>query len=329
MLPSTSIAAPSASAGNTNLSDPSTLPASRPTSSLSCRSNSSGSRPPTTNLQHQQQNGTPAGVYSASLRTGSSAGTTSSEEATVSNLRGAHTTQPLTGGIVTVSLGGTGGGEDMGGKRPSQPPTTNSKFGSLGKAMRVASGTGTGNNGTSDNGGGHLTSTSVEYIAPVPPAGAVTPAAQFRTPGGAPVSAIRPRLMHTPLITLREAPEKTPLQQPSAGGRAAIAAAAAAPRQLVLEDGPAAAMEEPTARVRQQSTVSSLVGIPEDPGATVPLSRPVVPTVVQPPPPQQQQQQQRNVDMPPPPRPAVATRPQAPAPPSTSKFYSIIVLHCF
>jgi serine/threonine-protein kinase TTK/MPS1 len=331
-----------------NTNDPSTLPKpltaiSRPASSLSCHSNSSGSRPSTTITQvHQHQHGTPGGVYSASLRTGSSAGTASSEEATVSNLRGsgrgnniAHTTQPLTGGILPSSS------MVEEGKRPSQPlPTTHTKFSSLGKPMRVANSGGGGGNGggtAGENGGGHLTSSSIEYIAPLSiPSGSITPAAQFRTPGGvstsiqksvagAPASALRPRLMHTPLVTLMEVPEKTPVQkqqqqQAAVSGRADAAAAAASAaglRQLVLEDGPTTAMEGPTAQKvqrpppqqqqqqQQQSSGLSLVGIPEDPGATVPQSRPVAPAVVVP-------QPQRNM----PPPPPVVARPQPPAAPA-------------
>jgi serine/threonine-protein kinase TTK/MPS1 len=327
---------------------------SRPASSVSCHTSSSSgnSRPPPTIQATSTHQGTPGGVYSASLRTGSSAGTASSEEATVSNLRGgggsagAHsttTTQPLTGGIVTL---GGGSGFD----RPSQPqqPTTHSKFGSLGRPMRVASSSTAVENGcTTGAGTAHLTSTSIEYVAPVPLTGnAVTPAAQFRTPGGIsassslqknqghhlhhqPASALRPRLMHTPLITLMEVPEKTPLQKPTASAstaNAAVSNVAAGVRQLVLEDDhrpTASIIEAPTAaKVRQQQQSGVSLGeIPEDLGATVPLSRPVVvqqPAIAP--------QQQRNVEMPPPPPviarqpppPAAAPAPAAPAVPATS-----------
>jgi len=303
----------------------------------SCHTSSSGnSRPPpatnqTSSTHHQS---TPGGVYSANLRTGSSAGTASSEEATVSNLSGGgggpHTStrKPLTGGIVPQGAGV----EEI--KRPSQPAhATHSKFGSLGKPKRIAHG-----GGGSGGGGDHLTSNSTENVASIPPSGAVTPAAQLRTPGGIsssmqkpgaghPASALRPRLMHTPLITLKEVPEKTPVQQqqqPSASGSQTMTTAG--PRQLVLEDGPATAMEEPTARKvpsqqQQQQCSVPLVGIPEDPAATVPLPRPVVPAPTVLPLPPRQQQVQKGMDMPPPP-PVVARPPPAaaaiPPPPSTS-----------
>ncbi|KAL4539201.1 hypothetical protein Ndes2526B_g02541 [Nannochloris sp. 'desiccata'] len=311
---------------------------SGPASSLSmasCHTNSSAnSRPPTATIHASSthHHGTPGGVYSASLRTGSSAGTASSEEATVSNLRAgaAHTStaQPLTGGIVAL-----GGGVEELKRPPSQPPpTAHSKFGSLGKPMRIAHSGGSALD-SGGAGGGHSTSSSIENGASLPPSCAVTPAAQFRTPGeisssmqklgaGHPTSALRPRLMHTPLITLMEVPEKTPLQQqqqPCASGIQTITAdpaQAAGPRQLVLEDGPTAALEEPAAlkvRSHQQQFGVPLVGIPEDPAATVPLSRPVVPAPIVVPPPPQQQQVQKSVIMPPPP-PVVTRPPPVPAP---------------
>jgi len=313
------------------------------TGMASCHTSSSGnSRPPTATIQasSNHHHNTPGGVYSASLRTGSSAGTASSEEATVSNLSGggvgAHvsTRQPVTEGSVPPS----DRVEDL--KRPSQPvPTTHSKFGSLGKPKRIAHSGG--------GGGGHSTNSSIENVASIPPSGAnaTTPAAQFKTPGGIsssmqklgpghPASAVRPRLMHTPLITLKEVPEKTPLrqqQQPPSGSsiqaKTTISAlAAAAPRQLVLEDGPAEAMEEATAvqggRSQQQHYGAPLAGIPEDPAATVPLSRHVVPATTVLPLPPRQQQVQKTMDMPPPPlavaRPPPPPAPAQPAAPSTS-----------
>ena len=153
-------------------------------------------------------------------------------------------------------------------------------------------------------------------------------------------SAARPAKLQTPLTSLQGA---TPVS----------ATPAAATKQLVLEDGPDGAAEEATARVTSRdggdgagyrAAGLSLAAISEDPGATVPLSRPVM----GPPPPvasasagmrqplqphrpmaqPQPQQQQQSVMPPPPPQQPQARIPSRPSS-SSSKFASILELYSF
>lgn len=327
---------------------------------------------------------TPAGVASASLRTSSSTGTASTEEATVSNLLNSTTrniTQPQVRAVAAPEVppatttttampapmavlrrpgmkspwpgneGGEAGAQEEGARRPH-------KFGMLGRPMRVASvdpesagGSGAAHEDAMFNQGPSSLTRAREPMttpAPLPPPPFSTPGPSAGMPqmntavtASRPSSAARPRSLETPLASI------------SGGLAEATSLPSAAPKQLVLEDGPDGAAEEATARMTGRDGAGagfrapgpSLAAISEDPGATVPLSRPVmgppppVPAVAvlyplqqhkvpQMPPQQQQQQQyqqqqqQQRVMQPPPPQPVQSRGPPRPQS-SSSKFSSL------